>query len=562
MAATTLSSISIVLNVHREADCIARTLKSLDAAVAVAKEKGHAVEVVAVFDRSDQATLDAFSNFELSAADCVRRIAVDHGNLALSRNSGVEAASGDYVMVADADDLMSTNTLAAKADALSKHGPDTLAIPEFCVAFGAWRQFRRYRPLAGISKLSFVNMHPFVSSVMARRAVFVAIPYVATFPKTPFHYEDWRFNCECVANGIDIVVAPGTIAYYRQRVGSIMSRFPNAPHRHLAATSLFSPPRFTAIAAADYQSWRSGDAGRRLRHRWSKAAVEPLADDIVFQNRIDPEIRLDCTAESQFADVQRNTKLHIGAAYFELCTIIGAFEYNHVFILPSRDDEEAEDFVKATIASLYRNNPTARTLVLGGQTDSSAPDSAWVAPNCTVLDLARDWPLLNDDERVLVLFRLIQSIAANALIHVPLSSFGIRFLTACQRSLPADKLILYPFHAAGRLDDERMPRHPRSSDLTRRAVQPDDPLGPREQISFLEEQNSALQDALAFERARLSANYGAQAAGHPLSMTPEEIRFDGRALPLKAFWGLAKVWRKPWKRRVAETLLRMLGAKT
>lgn len=185
-----------------------------------------------------------------------------------------------------------------------------------------------------------------------------------------------------------------------------------------------------------------------------------------------------------------------------------------------------------------------------------------MAPNCTVLDLARDWPLLNDDERVLVLFRLIQSIAANALIHVPLSSFGIRFLTACQRSLPADKLILYPFHAAGRLDDERMPRHPRSSDLTRRAVQPDDPLGPREQISFLEEQNSALQDALAFERARLSANYGAQAAGHPLSMTPEEIRFDGRALPLKAFWGLAKVWRKPWKRRVAETLLRMLGAKT
>ena len=79
---------------------------------------------------------------------------MDHGNLALSRNSGVEAASGDYVMVADADDLMSTNTLAAKADALSKHGPDTLAIPEFCVAFGGigvsfadigpWPRFRSF----------------------------------------------------------------------------------------------------------------------------------------------------------------------------------------------------------------------------------------------------------------------------------------------------------------------------------------------------------------------------------------------------------------------------------
>ena len=169
---------------------------------------------------------------------------------------------------------------------------------------------------------------------------------------------------------------------------------------------------------------------------------------------------------------------------------------------------------------------------------------------------------MNDDERVLVLFRLIQSIAANALIHAPLSSFGIRFLTACQRSLPADNLILYPFHPAERSGGDRAPPHPRVADLTRRAVQPDDPLAPREQISFLEEQNSALQDALAFERARLSANDGAQAAGHPLSMTPEEIRFDGRALPLKAFWGLAKVWRKPWKRRVAKMLLRMLGAKT
>ena len=401
MAATTLSSISVVLNIHREADYIARTLKSLDAAVAVAKEKGHAVEVVAVFDRSDQQTLGAFADCQFSAADCVTRITVDHGNLALSRNSGVEAASGDYVMVADADDLMSTNTLAAKADALSKHGPDTLAVPEFCVAFGAWRQFRRYRPLAAISKLSFVNMHPFVSSVMARRAVFVAIPYVATFPKTPFHYEDWRFSCECVANGIDIVVAPGAIAYYRQRADSIMSRFPTAPHRQIAATSLFSPLRFTTIAAADYRSWRSGEAGRRLPQSWSKAAIEPLADDVVLQNRIDPEIGLDCTDEFPFVDIQRNSQLHIGAAYFELCNIIGAFEYSHVFILPSRDDEEAEGYVKATIASLYRSDPTARTLVLGGQTESLAPAGAWAAPNCTVLDLARDWPLLNDDERVL-----------------------------------------------------------------------------------------------------------------------------------------------------------------
>ena len=172
-----------------------------------------------------------------------------------------------------------------------------------------------------------------------------------------------------MANGIDIVVAPDTVCYYRQRVGSIMNRFPNAPHRHIAAT-IFSPPRFTAIAAADYQSWRSGDAGQRLRHPGRKRRLNRSPMTSSSRTGSIPKSALTAQRSSQFVDVQRNTELHIGAAYFELCTIIGAFEYNHVFILPSRDDEEAEDFVKATIASLYRNNPTARTLVLGGQTDS------------------------------------------------------------------------------------------------------------------------------------------------------------------------------------------------
>ena len=82
------SSVSIVLNVHREAQYVGKTLMSIATAVDRAVRAGVEVEMVVVFDRSDARTIDAI-NAGMQKFPCrLKFINVDNGNLALSRNDG------------------------------------------------------------------------------------------------------------------------------------------------------------------------------------------------------------------------------------------------------------------------------------------------------------------------------------------------------------------------------------------------------------------------------------------------------------------------------------------
>ena len=73
--------VSIVLNMHREALFIEPTLRSLNECARVAAAAGIRVELVAVFDRSDDATRAVFSASDLSAFETRKRIEVDVGSL-------------------------------------------------------------------------------------------------------------------------------------------------------------------------------------------------------------------------------------------------------------------------------------------------------------------------------------------------------------------------------------------------------------------------------------------------------------------------------------------------
>ena len=58
--------VSIVLNMHREALFLRPTLRSLDACAIEAAKHGISVELVAVFDRADADTIEAFHSTQLS----------------------------------------------------------------------------------------------------------------------------------------------------------------------------------------------------------------------------------------------------------------------------------------------------------------------------------------------------------------------------------------------------------------------------------------------------------------------------------------------------------------
>ena len=114
--------VSVVLNMHREALYLVPTLKSLVQCAARARDEGVIVELVAVFDRADDATREVFRAHDLSVFVAVKEVDVDVGSLGLARNAGIGRADGEYVWTSDADDLVSSNAIVALLAAARGHG--------------------------------------------------------------------------------------------------------------------------------------------------------------------------------------------------------------------------------------------------------------------------------------------------------------------------------------------------------------------------------------------------------------------------------------------------------
>ena len=121
--------VSVVLNLHREAVYVVRTLRSLSEAASYASNCGLHVELVIVFDRSDDATRAVTESADKFGFERVTSIEVDHGSLGLSRNSGIAVASGEYLWLADADDLVSFNCIE-RMHLVAQTEEKTVVIPE------------------------------------------------------------------------------------------------------------------------------------------------------------------------------------------------------------------------------------------------------------------------------------------------------------------------------------------------------------------------------------------------------------------------------------------------
>src|SRR5574337_1593355 len=85
--------VTVVLNMHQEALLLAPTLHSLQRCAETARQRGISVELVAVFDRADDATREVFHSVELLAFCRVEVVEVSVGSLGLARNRSEEHTS-------------------------------------------------------------------------------------------------------------------------------------------------------------------------------------------------------------------------------------------------------------------------------------------------------------------------------------------------------------------------------------------------------------------------------------------------------------------------------------
>jgi glycosyltransferase involved in cell wall biosynthesis len=190
-------------------------------------------ELIVVDDGSTDGTADRVRAYAEDPR--VRLIAQENRGLSGARNRALDAASGRYIALLDADDLYMPSYLTAMRDALERDPDAGFAYTDAWLLDDATGRIARrtamadQRPPASappdarelLRELIGRNF-VYVSATVRREALDAVGPFDVSLPSL----EDYDLWLRLAAGGFRAVRAPGVHAVYRRRAGSMSSNEP------------------------------------------------------------------------------------------------------------------------------------------------------------------------------------------------------------------------------------------------------------------------------------------------------------------------------------------------
>lgn len=438
--------VSIILNVHREAGYLARTMDSLDAAVAFVAQAGFSCEIIVVADRPDQETLDWLEARSMCAYAAARTVLVNNGSLGLSRNDGIALTRGTYILTADADDLISFNIIAAGIEAVRTHSGPALFFPQYYHAFGMDPHLYELYPLSVVTPQAMVGSHPYVSRFFARRADIGQLQFHDLRLSSGFAYEDWHFNMKSVAAGLDLRIMPQAVIYYRQRATSLLRQADAMSMRTTAHCEFFCTQTYLRVTEPHVQAARRPpeadlcDAGA-IRQRYLSDPL--LVEMMLAAAQIDPGVD-PCRIHHVHAFSNASVSRRPGIVWREICLRLGQGKFDEVVLVPFLSPGGGEKYVLSVVSSLLKQAGERRLLIVSGQAPHAHAGLENLPNGAVFLDLYADHPDLGDDLREMLTLRIIQTFGPSARIHIKTCPYALRFLRRFAPSLE-NEIVYYRF---------------------------------------------------------------------------------------------------------------------
>ena len=422
--------VSIILNVHRERGYFSRTMHSIDAAVRYAKHAGISCELIVIADRSDAATLSWFRHRTNEGYAAFLLKEVDNGSLGLSRNDGLSLARGKFVLTADADDLISVNTITASVSAALNTPGKAIYFPQYYFSFGIDPHLYELHPLSVVTSQALFAHHPYVSRFLARRRDLEGLAFADLKLSTGFAFEDWHFNLQAVAAGLDLRVAPEVTVYYRQRGNSLLREANRASVGITAHCDFLQAKPYLSLTADSQESalapvnWEICDP-ERVRRRFSSNQTQ--IEMLLMAAQIDPGIDpLRLPHIHAFANAGGDRKP--GVAWRKVCERLEGQTFEEVLLVPFLSHGGGEKYVLNVMESITRQDSHRKVLILSGQSFNNHARFQNF-DNCGFfVDL---YELMNTEDLsaidVLTL-RAIQTFAPHARIHIKSCPYAQRFI--------------------------------------------------------------------------------------------------------------------------------------
>ena len=217
-----MSQVAVILNAHRERWYLHTALASVADAVARARaEAGLDVAVHIVLDRPDDLTREVA---EASRPEGATMEEVDHGDLALSRQSGIAAVTADFVALMDGDDLWGQDWLVRAHEQARRATRPTVWHPDINVIFGGGQPqvfVHADSESPDFDSFELFDHNHWTSLSFAARETYLEFPFHPLHLTRGRGFEDWSWNCRTLAAGVAHRVVPETVHFIRRREGSL-----------------------------------------------------------------------------------------------------------------------------------------------------------------------------------------------------------------------------------------------------------------------------------------------------------------------------------------------------
>jgi glycosyltransferase involved in cell wall biosynthesis len=216
--------ISILVPAYNAERLVEETLRS------VLEQMGSRHELVVIDDGSRDGTAEVIERLQRAhPALALRLIRQDNQGLAITRNRLLDAATGDYILFVDADDVLLPGTLDALGNIVAAHQPDAIVCD-----FNDWypdnprrnRRIERAYPAGTLLRdreqflrMFFVDRHFYACFYVLRREIYARQP--APLYPAGRAFEDVTVTPQLLADCGSVVRLAQPIINYRQHHGTM-----------------------------------------------------------------------------------------------------------------------------------------------------------------------------------------------------------------------------------------------------------------------------------------------------------------------------------------------------